>query len=506
MNKLGISAVLLLIAALTACGGGSMATNPPPPPPPPSVNATVTVSSGTTGPFDLVMSTSFQPAEWDYTFFQDFPGATAPLGALNPSHIRLQGISQGVPQGAAGTSSTSWDFTVLDGIVQPVLGVGDHSPEFQVAKAPPYMYVNDDSSNSFTDLTFQQFAAYAQNLVRYYDTGGFTPSGGSLLVSPAYPIDKITWWGIYNEPSINNNLTATEYTTMYNKLVPAMQAVDPNIKFVGLEMCCGSESWASTFAANLNANVPVDAVASHYYSSCNQRDTDTEVMGSVPGFASSVQAIRTNLSANPALATVPIWITENNVNADFNAGNGMSACNPGQTFVDDLRGSSAFFAAWRPYVFSQVGKAGVQLLYHWDFAADPQFGELNGSTGQTRLSYWVDYWLGLMFPAGPGRQILQTSNTNTPDVEELAVLNTDGSVVVLISNHAVASTSDNNGKGLDGKITLDVSALGAFTTASLVAIDSTTSPVARPTPVSISPTSPLTLTLDGYSVALLKLQ
>jgi hypothetical protein len=511
MNKLALTVMLLVITFLTACGGNSTMTQPPPPPPPPppTVNATVTVNSATSGPFDLAMSTAFQPAEWDYTFFQQFSSATTPLGALNPSHIRLQGISRGVPQGAAGTASTSWDFTVLDAITQPVLGVGDHSPEFQIAKAPPFMYVNNDSSQSFTDLTFQQFAGYAQNLVRYYDTGGFTPPGGSLLKSPAYPNETITWWGIYNEPSINNNLDATEYTTMYNAVVPAMQAVDPNIKFVGLEMCCSSESWASTFAANLHANVPVDAVASHYYSSCNQRDTDTQVMGTVPGFASSVQTIRVNLStANPALATVPIWITENNVNADFNAGNGMSACNPGQTFVDDLRGSDAFFAAWRPYVFSQVGKAGVQLLYHWDFAADPQFGELNGSTGQTQLSYWVDYWLGQMFPSGPiGRLILQTSNTDTADVEELAVQNpTDGSVVVLVSNHAVASSADNNGKGLNASVIVNLSGLGPFTTASLVTIDSTSSPITGPTPVSISPTSPITLTLNGYSSALLKLK
>jgi hypothetical protein len=454
------------------------------------------------------MSTSFQPAEWDYTFFQQFPGALAPLGALNPSHIRLQGISQGVPQGAQGTSSTAWSFTVLDGIAQPVLGVGDHNPEFQVAKAPPFMYVNNNSSGSFSDLTFQQFAGYAKNLVQYYNAGGFSPPGGSLLVSPSYPTDKITWWGIYNEPSINNNLDATEYTIMYNALVPAMQAVDPNIKFVGLEMCCGSESWASTFAANLNANVPVDAVASHYYSSCNQRDSDTQVMGTVPSFVASVQSIRGNLAAaNPNLANVPIWITENNVNADFNAGNGMSACNPGQVFVDDLRGSDAFFAAWRPYVFSQVGKAGVQLLYHWDFAADPQFGELNGSNGQTQLSYWVDYWLGQMFPPGQiGRLILQTSNTNTPDVEELAVLNPDQSVVVLISNHAVASATDNNGRGLNGSVTVTLSGLGPFATASLVTFDSTTSPINGPTPVLISPASPITLTLHGYSSALLKLK
>jgi hypothetical protein len=502
MNKPGLMSALVMVSVLAACGGGSMVTQTQPPPPPPPVQATVTVNSTTSGPFDLAMSTSFQPAEWDFIFFQDFPAATTPLGNLNPSHIRLQGISQGVPQ----TSPTAWDFTVIDGITQPVLGVGDHSPEYQLAKAPPFMYVNNDNSGTFSDLTFQQFASYAQNLVRYYDTGGFTPPGGSLLKSAAYPNQTITWWGIYNEPSINNNLNATEYTTMYNAVVPAMRAVDSNIKFVGLEMCCGSESWASTFAANLNTGVPVDAVASHYYSSCNQRDTDTQVMSTVPGFASSVQTIHTNLSANPALAAVPIWITENNVNADFDAGNGMSACNPGQTFVTDNRGSSAFFAAWRPYVFSQVGKAGVQALYHWDFDADAQFGEVDGSTGQTQLSYWVDYWLAQMFHAGTGQKILSFSNTNTADVEVLPVLNTDNSVVILISNHAVASSLDNNGLGLNGKITLDVSALGTFSTASLVTIDSTTSPINGPTAVSISPASTITLLLDGYSVALLKLK
>jgi hypothetical protein len=44
------------------------------------------------------------------------------------------------------------------------------------------------------------------------------------------------------------------------------------------------------------------------------------------------------------LANVPVWVTEDNVNADYD-NNGMSNCNPGQTFVADKRGTSAFFAA-----------------------------------------------------------------------------------------------------------------------------------------------------------------
>jgi hypothetical protein len=252
--------------------------------------------------------------------------------------------------------------------------------------------------------------------------------------------------------------------------------------------------------------LPVDAVATHYYSSCNQRDTDAQLFGTVPGFASSVTAIYNNLSVNAALASVPVWITENNVDADFDAGNGMSACNPGQPFVTDQRGSSPFFAAWRPYVFSQVGKVGAQALYHWDFAADAQYGELNASTGQTQVSYWVDYWIGQLFPAASGQQLLQFTNSDDTDFEVLPVKNTDGSVVVMISNHTVASPNDNNGTGVPAKVTLDVSALGNFTSASLVMIDSSTSATSGPSQSLLSPASPITLNMNGYSVAMIKLQ
>lgn len=512
MKNAVIVFIVFILTFSFACGGGGT-TNPPPPPPPPpvTVSANVAVDSATNGTFDVAMSTSFQPAEWDYQFFQNVPSALTPLANLNPSHIRLQGISQGVPQ----TSPSSWDFTILDGITQPVLEVGDHSPEFQVAKAPNFMYTNNDASSfndSLLDTSYSQFAAYASDLVRYYNKGGFTSSDNVFHVSPAYPADKITWWGIYNEPSINNFTISTstnsalDYTTMYNAVVPAMKSVDPNIRFVALEMCCSSENWVPVFASNVTQQV--DAVATHYYSACFQRDTDTQLFGTVPGFAASVQSIYASLSTNPTLANVPVWITENNVNADFNAGNNMSACNPGQPFVTDLRGSSAFFAAWRPYVFSQIGKAGTRLLHHWDFDADAQYGEVDFNTGRLQLSYWVDYWLQRYFPAASGTQfahLLQFTNSNNAQIEVLPVENPDGSVVIMVSNHAVASAADNNGKGLTANVTLDTSALGSFTSASELIFDATTSPTNGPTPAQISPGSPIHLTMNGYSSAFIKL-
>jgi hypothetical protein len=156
-----------------------------------------------------------------------------------------------------------------------------------------------------------------------------------------------------------------------------------------------------------------------------------------------------------------VWVTENNVNADYDKGGGISACN-NTTFVTDERGSSPFFAAWRPFVFSQLGKAGVQALYHWDYGADQQYGEVDYNTGTPQLSYWVDYWLGQIFPPAAGAQLLRYQSTDDRELETLAVINGDRSVVIMVANHAVNAGGDNNGPGVPRTVQVDVSALGTF--------------------------------------------
>jgi Glycosyl hydrolase catalytic core len=463
------------------------------------IGAVVQVMATSPQHFDLAMSTSFQPAEWDYHFFTNWPSASTALGNLLPQHVRLQPISQGVPQRTA----TTWDFSVVDGITQPVLGVGDHSPEYQIAKGPPFMYTSSNSGNPFQDLTFSQFAGYAQNLVRYYNTGGFTASDGAHVSPSPHPI---TWWGIYNEPNINNGLTPQQYVDLYNATVPAMQSVDPTLKFVGLELAdFGSEphNWVPTFVNGVTAHV--DVVATHFYSTCNQKDSDTQLFRTVPGFVNDIQFFYQQMAGNPALASVPVWVTENNVNADFDSGGGISACN-GTAFVRDNRGSSAFFAAWRPYVFSQLGKAGTRALYHWDFGADAQYGEFNDSTGQLQLSYWVDYWLARMFPSPPGADLLEFSSTDNMDLEILPVENANGSVTVMVANYAVANSADNNGPGAPRTVALDLGLLGGFSTGNLLTIDATTNLSSGPTAVSVPPASRTEITLNGYGVAFLTLQ
>lgn len=471
----------------TGAGGGD-GSNPAP--------ASVVISKGTNGPFSVAISTSFQPAEWDDQFFTLNPAATTSLGTLGPHHIRLQGVSRGVPQ----TTAATWDFNILDAIAQPVLRVADHSPEFQIAVAPAFMY---DANHNFVDPAFQQFAAYTQELVKYYNVpGGFSAGDGQHASPSGIPI---TWWGIYNEPNFNH-LDATQYTQLYNAVVPAMQAVDPSLKYAAVELGDYSglaNQFLPAFVSGVTAHV--DVLATHFYSTCNQTDSDATVFATVPGFAREVGDIYAQLRTNPALTAVPVWVTENNVNADYDKGGGISACN-GTAFVTDRRGSSPFFAAWRPYVFSQLGKAGAAALYHWDFDADQQFGEVDYGTGALQLSYWVDYWLGQIFPSPTGATVLQYTATDDAELETLPVVNSDGSVVIMVANHAVNAPGDNNGPGVPRSVQVDVSALGTFTSGGLLTIDKNTSVLSGPTVAAVTPAAKTTVMLEGYAVAFLTLK
>lgn len=458
-----------------------------------TVDITASIATTSSATLNEFVTTSFQPAEWDDNFFSTVPAGAPTLDRLGADHIRIQALSQDIPQ----VSASSWDFTRLDGMVGPIQSVTDHSPEFQIAVAPAFMY---SSPNVLRDSTYAEFAAYSADLVRYYNTGGFTDGNGvHHQSSSAYPI---TYWGIYNEPNLNG-LSGTEYTKLYNETVPQMQAVDPTIKFVAVELSdFGSEpeKMLPPFVQGVTAHV--DIVATHYYGTCNQKDSDQQVFDQAPVFADHVRYIYSQLKTNVALANVPVWVTENNVNADFDKGGGISACN-GTTFVRDLRGSDAYFAAWRPYVYSQLAKAGAQALYHWEFEADQQYGEVDSSTATPMLSYWVDYYLSRYFGQATS-MMLDVSATETKSVELMAAKRADGSVALLIANHAVLNPSDNNGPGAPRTIIIDISNLGNFSSATELTMDGKTS--GQPQATSMTVARQLTVTLGGYGSTFVELK
>jgi len=477
-----------------------------------SVANAVDTTLGVGGKLDEFMSTSFQPSEGNYQFFQNHT-ATEPtqLTKLGPQHIRLQAVSQGVPMKVNTGAATDWNFATLDAVVQPVLSAADNSPEFQIAVAPAFL--NDPTTGHFifNSANVQAFADYSANLVRYYNKGGFT-WGGTTLVSPSYPQHPITWWGIFNEYNING-LTASQYIQLYNTVVPAMLSVDYTIKISALELAVADPTTdlPPFVAAPANGGVSarVNVVATHFYPTCNQQDVDATLFSRVPQMVQYINYVYQQLRTRSDLASVPLWVTENNVNADYPNPDGTSNCNPTMKFVSDPRGTNPFFAAFRPYVFSEFGKAGNQALYHWLYAADTQSGEVDFNTGSTYLSYWVDYWLAQMFPStptSPGPDILQLSATETSSVEIVATKSSDGSVVLMIVDHAVHAPTDNNGPGDPRTVIADVSSLGTFSSATSITIDAKTNATSGPTAVGITPGQKISVTLGSYGVTFLKLK
>lgn len=477
-----------------------------------SVSVTIIVAASiagaTAGTLQTFMSTNLQPRNtFDTGFFTRAADAKMLLDALGSHHIRISPTSSAAPQ----TSPTTWDFSLLDPSVQPTLSLGDHSPQLELA-LPGFM---GNGSGGLRSANYQPFADYAANLVRYYNAGGFDANGTHFQSQSS---NHVTWWSIYNEP--NFFFAPDQYAALYNTVVPAMKSVDPSIKFAAVQLGdlggSGRNDWPQQFMPTFVADVtaPVDAVGTHLYSTCDQRDSDQALFDSISAFVDHVQFISGSLKANPALANVPVWVTENNINASFDGAGGtpgFSVCN-GVTlpFKEDLRANSAFFAAWRPLVFSRLAQAGAQALFHWDFNAGLQFGEYDDNdppnTEKVVLSYWVDYELGHYFPNPPGAEILTVINPDAADVEILAVKNPEASVVAMIVNHAVHSATDNNGQGDPRSVTLDISGLGPFKTATLLRIDAHTDPTTGPTATSMAITNPMPIAFDGYGTAFLLLK
>jgi hypothetical protein len=466
-------------------------------------NATDT-TIGLSGHLQQFMSTGFQPSTYNNSFFTSYP-STVTLTALNSKHIRLQPVTGAIPWTANSSpqATTDWSFTALDKTVQPILTVGDESPIFQIAQAPPFLNgTNGDFTYNSTNLGL--LTTYAQNLVRYYNTGGFTYAGQHYQ-SPSS--QHITWWAIFNEPNLNG-ITAAQYVTIYNTLVPAMLQVDPTLKFVALELSDYSgqpQAFLPTLvlpAASGGLNAQVNAFATHFYGTCMQTATDASLFTGVTQFATDVTYFYTEIAKRSDLVGVPVWVTENNVNSDYPLTTGYDSCTPTQLYVLDPRGTSTFFTAYRPLVFSRLGKAGNQSLYHFLYEGSLAYGEVNNANDATTIAYWTDYWLERTFPwdgVSTGAVLYKTTTTEpTSTVDVMATLNTDSSVSLMVTNYATAATTDDNGAGAPRTVYVNLAALGTFTTGTEVDLNASTSAATGPASKAITPSSTLTLNFTGY--------
>ncbi len=484
-----------------------------------AVSPQVNTGLGFGGLMQTMMSTQFQAAEWAQSFFPSAPSATTTLANLHPQHIRVYTNSLGIPQRA----DKSWDFSVLDATLDPVIGVGDKSINLVLVEGPPWMCTDVGPNCVLEPQNYQDFANYAAQMVKYYNTTtGFTDDSGVQHVHT--PFTPITYWSIYTIPDLVG-MTPAQYANLYNLTVTAMQNAGSLVplKFVALELSGGTDAndYAPGFLDAVTAQI--DVVSQQQYAVCGWQYTDAVAMGTVPyTFGQYARDFANIVATSPKLSNAVLWMTENNVDADFSIGNGQGECsNP---FEVDQRGTSPFFAGWRPYVFSQWAQAGSHMLVHSDFVQDAStmslmYAEVTYDAGQPYLSYWVDYYLGRYFPwcapdepaswctAQPVSLLTWTTSepTDAQTVEIFATRNSDGSVVVMAADHAVNSPADDNGPGAPRTVVLDLSQLGSFTSATELTIDANTSIMAGPQAVAVPPAPQMIINLGGYGVTFLRL-
>ena len=345
-----------------------------------TVGNTVDMEQGVGGKLQEALGVVFEPDTWRNDFL---PLDWDSLEAMGTEVMSVHTVDY-IPMKANTGQASDWDFTNLDANLLPALAVGDHSPQFVIVEAPPFL--NSPSKDAsgvqfiFNDANLQAFAQYCANLVRYYNTGGFDWGGQHFQSASG---QHIVWWQIYNEYNING-LLPTQYVQIYNTIVPAMKAVDPTIKVSALALADfdyldtdprNNLPWFVASPESGGVNAEVDAATLHMYPANYQGVGDAQVFATTAGFIADVGYYYQELRSRPDLANVPVWVTESGVDSDYQ-NNGISTTT-GQPFVLDLRGSDAFDAAWQPYLFSQIGKAGCQRLLHWSFSDDMQFGLIN---------------------------------------------------------------------------------------------------------------------------------
>lgn len=351
------------------------------------------------------------------------------------------------------------------------------------------------------------------------DAGTLNPAGG--FTGPGLPTSDAT---------LGMQLfRAHEYRKMWDVVVPAMKAVDPNIKVVGPTISNPSSlagrdvvttavtagptdrSWLSSvdflpLLTSDSANPP-DVISVHGYGgSGGSANSDAHMLtGSNEAEGIDNMIARYQAFVQPYVGSTPVWQTE----ADSNAGRYSST---------DFRGLTQFNSAWLASLFANVCTSvpQVRTLFQFEFSLDSNWSIIaaggppsscpnqpactNIAAGRPLLAYWTLYSLNRLVPRGS--KLIGISNTPSGfDVLAVAQPAPSTKIEVLIVNKQVGATT-----GLGASSTLNlVLPAGTTKVGQEWVIDQNTDLVNGPSPTQLGTISNVTLNLNGYAVAIVEL-
>jgi hypothetical protein len=179
---------------------------------------------------------------------------------------------------------TSWDFALIDPMTLDFLqATAGHPVILNFSTAPSWMFKIDKpveiptdpnqvdwnytQGTELLDPTGRQLADYYARLVNWYTNGGFTDENGNFHSSGHH--FKVSHWEVFNEPDLEHNTSAEQYTARYDAIVDAIRAQNPHIKFVGLALAY-PEFHPEMFEyflnhANHKPGIPLDMISYHFY-------------------------------------------------------------------------------------------------------------------------------------------------------------------------------------------------------------------------------------------------
>lgn len=198
------------------------------------------------------------------------------------SHPRIS-----VPELTAPTATgTSWDFGLLDPMVEDFMAAAEGRPVVaNFATIPAWMFdtaepvaVADDPDEihwdyeqpaELRDQTMAEVADYFYRVASWYIAGGFTDEHGVRHESGHRY--RFAYWEVLCEPDLNHRMAPETYTRLYDAVVERLRPLDPEMKFVGLSLSHVHHEpeywWSFLDPARHAEGIPLDAFSYHFYAS-----------------------------------------------------------------------------------------------------------------------------------------------------------------------------------------------------------------------------------------------
>ena len=347
---------------------------------------------------------------------------------------------------------TSWDFSVIDPMTIDFLeATKGHSVVLNFSTIPQWMFKSDKPAvypddpdgvtwtythgSDFRDPTFKEVADYYARLLSWYTKGGFTDELGKRHESGHHY--KVPYWEVLNEPDLERNLSPETYTRLYDAVVTAMRAVQPETQFVGVSLAYPGRQ-PDFFEHFLNPKnhkpgIPLNAISYHFYA-VPTADQGAEIQPHVffanaDGFLNTVryvEAIRKRLSPSTRTTINEIG----SISADD-----TRQGEPGYVFKPIPGAYWNLAGAMYAYLFGEMTRLGIDVAGESQLVGYPtqypSVSMVDWTNGKPNPRYWVLRLLKDNF--GPGDTLVETQ-VASPYVYSMGVRTRDGKRRILLVN------------------------------------------------------------------------